>query len=333
MKIINKYLTAIFVLLLPLEVFAFNNIGDSTGDSIGVANQQNIHKIRNLDKSTPITDISADYDTLNIQSFQLRLKPQFQSSDDYGYSSNTIRLAATDDATSTKKIQPIRNTLKKVTGRETKKDTNTGDKKERKKVWYIGTGFGPFGFPFNDSAYVSTGFFLTKRLALGFFGGTSTIPNADVSEAFGQLQDDNPLSDLPPELEELARGAVDAEGGYENNVAINSAGLEVKLTLDSLLLPIKLRRLQITSDVQSEQVLDRAFKLKEEYEDTTTLNDALDGEEILLLSVGISSKFYAKWGGALEINWITIEQAISQPKELQQIYSLGLFGIYLGFHI
>ena len=100
------------------------------------------------------------------------------------------------------------------------------------------------------------------------------------------------------------------------------------------MLPIKLRKASISSDFLSNGVLERAFRLKPQYEsERNRLYQIVNSGDITLLSVGVASKFYAKWGGALDITWITIEQSIAQPEELEPVLSVGLFGFYFGMHV
>ena len=45
---------------------------------------------------------------------------------------------------------------------------------ERRKIWYVGFGTQPAAYPFSDTSYISTGFFLDNqgKFALGFFSST-----------------------------------------------------------------------------------------------------------------------------------------------------------------
>ncbi len=332
--IMYRYLAIVLLLLLPIQVFALDN---SNSD------------INYQDTQSYTDDISLGNNVENFQDFQPRLTPQGHSVNDHGFTFDAVKLASNHQPAA---AQPRKKTGlfkendlgKKANEKKAKKNTSnkTSAQDERRRIWYFGVGTGPFGYPFNDSTYIATGFFLSKNVALGFFGGSSSIPSPDVAKLVqGQLTSTGDLREegillLPPEEQAAARAAL-ADGFApsisENNIQINGLGLEVKLALGSLLIPFKLRRLTINSDLASTTVLSRAFTLKPEYEDTTALHDVLDNEDITLFSIGISSKFYAKWGGALEINWLTLEQAISQPKEIQQIYSIGLFGFYLGIRV
>ncbi|MCH9664849.1 MAG: hypothetical protein K0U41_03275 [Gammaproteobacteria bacterium] len=201
--------------------------------------------------------------------------------------------------------------------------------RERRKIWYVGFGTQPAAYPFSDASYISTGFFLDNqgKFALGFFSSNGGIPSINDEDIAGLLPADERLGELEEQIRE-AQGPV----SNTNNIALASSGLELKIALGNILLPIKLRKLSINSDLGSTRVLDRAFRLKSQYSDAA-IHEVVNQGDFTLLSVGVASKFYAKWGGALEITWITIEQAISQPKELEPVLSFGLFGFYFGMHV
>ena len=200
---------------------------------------------------------------------------------------------------------------------------------ERRRIWYIGLGTQPVAYPLADSSYISTGFFLDSKgkYALGFFSSSGGIPSINAEDIEGLLPADERLGELQDQLSEAQNPVSNT-----NNVVLGSTGLELKIDFGSILLPIKLRQLSVRSDLGSTRVLDRAFRLKSQYSDIAVHEVVNDGD-FTLLSVGVTNKFYAKWGGALEINWITIEKAISQPKQLEPVISVGLFGFYLGMHI
>lgn len=249
------------------------------------------------------------------------------------------------------RVEPVRKTVTRVLKGPQKKDDKKDPKKDDKKdpkndprsIWYINIGTGPFGYPFNEAAYVSTGFFLTRRITLGVFSGSATVPSPDFSQALGLLADEeeNNLGDVPEEGQDIIRDTtqsfIDQNSNDSNDITMTSQGLELKLLFGKLAMPIKLRTVKLSLGETSDRVLGRAFRLKSEYDtedpDDHPLHDALDGAEIMLLGVGVSSRWAAKWGGSLEVTWISLEQAISQPKEIETVISLGLFGFNLGFQI
>ena len=222
----------------------------------------------------------------------------------------------------------------------TTKDAEPGIKSEDIYSWYLTYGVDTVGFPVSPVNRISFGFVIANKFDVGFVVGRGQV--SDLVKDVGSFKDSvdklSNVQDIPNLIDpdtgrpQLPAQAEEREAVFEA-IPVEVSGLEFRFPVGGRRfdMPIRLKQLSFDVNRRSTDTLNGIFSLKDEYKNAdANIVDVIDGERILLFSIGFGNKFRSKWGGTIAAEWLTLEYSISQPKEIEPIFSVGMFSFEFG---
>ena len=216
----------------------------------------------------------------------------------------------------------------------TTEGTKSGAESKDIRSWYLTYGIDTVGFPIAPANRISFGFVIANKFDLGFLIGQGEVSSlvkdiGSFKDSVSQLPSIDPDTGLPQRREQ-------SQSVFEA-IPVSVSGLEFSFPVGGRRFDIPIRLKQVSFDVNSRSVdtLNGVFSLKDEYKsaDPNKIVDVIDGENILLFSIGFGNKFSSKWGGTVAAEWLTLEYSISQPKEIEPLLSVGLFSFEFGIRL
>ncbi len=218
----------------------------------------------------------------------------------------------------------------------TTEGAKSGTESKDIRSWYLNYGVDIVGFPISPVNKISFGFVIANKFDLGFLFGRGEVSGLvkdigsfkDSVSKIGNLDIPEIVDGVPQLPDQAPKG----EAVFEA-IPVSVSGLEFRFPVGGrrFNMPIRLKQLSFEVNRRSVDTLNGVFSLKDEYKKAdTNIVDVIDGENILLFSIGFGNKFRSKWGGTIAAEWLTLEYSISQPKEVEPIFSIGLFSFEFG---
>ena len=222
----------------------------------------------------------------------------------------------------------------------TAEDAKSGTKPEVIRSWYLNYGVDTLGFPIAPVNRISFGFIIANKFDVGFLIGRGEVSGLvkdagsfkDRVDKLNNAQDiSDPNTDPIPGITRLRD---QPEEAVFEAIPVSVSGLEFRFPVGGRRfdMPIRLKQLSFEVNSRSTDTLNGIFSLKDKYksDDPNKIFDVINGERILLFSIGFGNKFRSKWGGNIVAEWLTLEYSLSQPKEVEPIFSFGLFSFEFG---
>ena len=221
----------------------------------------------------------------------------------------------------------------------TTEGTKSGAESKDIRSWYLTYGIDTVGFPIAPVNRISFGFVIANKFDLGFLIGQGEV--SSLVKDIGSFKDsvnqlNNGIPDTVDGEERLLAQSQEREAVFEA-IPVSVSGLEFRFPVGGRRFDVPIRLKQVSFDVNSRSAdtLNGVFSLKDEYKsaDPNKIVDVINGERILLFSIGFGNEFSSKWGGTVAAEWLTLEYSISQPKEIEPLLSVGLFSFEFGIRL